>query len=172
MAVYIELKQAQNYQEDGCFGHRIALQAVVSNRNGARLHWLQRSDRASGPDMPAGTWVDLYRLAPQSPLFEAWQDSAGESGLVQAELPEVVSIRCEANAERVLDLWVVLIDGVDADGGSDGDWAVMQARQTLKCDAGGTIVEQFFLITGDEVGVDGDPPYPPGYSPPQDPDQS
>lgn len=165
MAVYIELMQAQNYQENGRFGHAIELQAVVSNRKGARLHWLQRSDRASGPDLPADTWVDLYRLAPQSPLFEAWQKSDGESGLATVPLPEVASIRCEADAERVLDFWVVAIDGVDATGASDGDWAVMQARQTLRCDAGGSIVEQFFLITGDEVGVDGNPPYPPGFSP-------
>lgn len=165
MPVNIELLEAINYEEDGQFGHRIQLQVVVPNRDGARLDWLERTNRPYVEGMPAGEWVNMLRLAPESLVFEPWQDSEGETGQATLVFHDPPSIRREPNAMRVLDFWIVALDGEDEEGDGGEGWAVWQARQTLRCDGEGRIVEQFFVITDDRAGSDGDPPYPKGYRP-------
>lgn len=165
MPVSIELLEATNYEEDGQFGHRIQLQVVVPGRDGARLDWLERTDRPYVDGMPADTWVNMLRLAPESRVFEPWQDSEGETGQATLVFDDPPSIHRAPNAARTLDFWIVVLDGEDGEGEGCESWGVWQARQTLRCDADGQIVEQLFVITDDRAGSDGDPPYPPDYRP-------
>ncbi len=165
MPVSIELMEAMNYAEGGQFGHRIQLQVSVPNRGDARLNWLERTNKPYVEGMPVDAWVDMYRLQPTSAVFAPWVESEGEEGQVTLMFTDPPSIRQVANAQRTLDFWIVVLDGIDGEGGGGDAWGLFQARQTLRCDAHGAIVEQVFVITGDQAGSDSDPPYPPGWRP-------
>ena len=164
MPVSIELMEAVEYAEDGQFGHRIQLRVTVPNRTGARLNWLERTNRPYVEGMPVDGWVDMYRLAPESNVFEPWVQSEGEEGQATVLFMDPPSIRQVANAQRTLDFWIVVLDGEEYGEGTEC-WGLFQARQTLQCDAHGRIVEQVFVITGDQAGEDSDPPYPPDWRP-------
>ncbi len=165
MPVSIELMEAMDYAEAGQFGHRLQIQVTVPNRESARLDWLERSNRPCVEGMPVDAWVDMYRLAPHSNVFAPWVQSEGEEGQATVVFLDPPSIRQAPNAKRTLEFWIVVLDGTDGEGRGGNAWGLFQARQTLRCDAHGAIVEQFFVITGDLAGEDSDPPYPPGWRP-------
>ena len=160
MTMEFQLTSVQPYQADGQFGQTFNLRITLPERDGARLNWLECTNRPYVPGMAYDTWTDMFALVGgQSSVFDNWEDTNADSGEVTINFVDPPSIRMEPGAQRTLHFWVVVLDG----GGED--WAVWQAIQTLACDASGAIVTQSLVRTSNTYGDDGEPPYPPGFSP-------
>lgn len=160
MAIEFELLSVVPYQADGQFGHRFTLRIALHERDGARLNWIERTDRPYVPGMQPDTWTDMFQLSHgQSMVFTDWNQTAGESGEVTVTFIDPPSMRMEPYAQRTLQFWIVVLDG-------DGeDWAVWEGTQTLSCSDTGAIVTQTLVQTANTNGDDGDPPYPEGFAP-------
>lgn len=160
MAIEFELLSVVPYQADGQFGHRFTLRIALHERDGARLNWIERTDRPYVPGMQPDTWTDMFQLSHgQSMVFTDWNQTAGESGEVTVTFIDPPSMRMEPYAQRTLQFWIVVLDG------EGEDWAVWEGTQTLSCSDTGAIVTQTLVQTANTNGDDGDPPYPEGFAP-------
>jgi hypothetical protein len=149
--------------DEGLVGHRLRLRIVLRHRHGARLHWIERCDRPYDEDMPADTWVDMFRIAGgRSPIFAQWLDTATDEGRIEVDFDALATMRLAPNAQRTLQWWVVAVDGED-ENGDERAWAVWRGEQRLRCDEHGRPIEQRLVQIGSRYGDDGDPPYPDGF---------
>ncbi|MGJ7904695.1 hypothetical protein [Lysobacter sp. 1R34A] len=150
--------------DEGRIGHRFRLRIVFDRREGARLHWIERCDRPYDEDMPADTWVDMFRIAGgRSSLFTQWLSTATDEGRIELDFDfdDRFSMRLAPNARRCLEWWVIAIDGEDRAG--QRAWAVWQGVQRLHCDDQGRVVQHRLVQIDSLCGGEGYPPYPDGF---------
>ena len=151
--------------DEGRIGHRLHLRIALGRREGARLHWLERCDRPYDEDMPADTWVDMFRIAGgRSAIFAQWFGTATNAGRIELDFDALATIRLAPDARRTLELWVVAVDGEDEDG-DERAWAVWRGEQRLRCDGQGKTLEHSLVQIDSLHGREGDPPYPDGFLP-------
>ncbi|WP_363799931.1 hypothetical protein ABU614_07835 [Lysobacter firmicutimachus] len=154
--------------EEGRIGHEFRLRLAFAHREGARLHWIERSDRPYDEDMLAGRWVDMHAVAgARLATFLPWLETSAASGAVELDFVHRVGLRRRPLAQRRLEWWVLALDGPDPDDPDDEerDWALWCGEQRLQCDGAGIAIAHDLEEVERRHGR-GRPPYPPGFAPP------
>lgn len=160
MTIEFQLKSVKPYQANGQFGQTFTLGITLQERDGARLNWLECTNRPYMAGMAQNTWTDMFKLVGgQSSVFDGWNDTDADSGKVTVDFVDPPSIRMEPGAQRTLQFWIVVLDGVGL------EWAVWRGLQTLACDAAGAITTMSLVRIQSISGNNGEPPYPPGFLP-------
>jgi len=114
--VNVQLENVQPYSADGQFGHRFTLRLAIPQRSGARLNWIERTDRPYVAGMAPDTWTDRYRLiGDKSQVFADWIASEDDEGAVVVTVVDLPSIQQQPYARRTLDFYVVVLDGNGAE---------------------------------------------------------
>lgn len=154
--------------EDGSIGHRFRLRLNFAQREGARLHWIERCDRPYDEDMLADRWVDMHAVAgARLATFLPWLETSAASGPAELDFVHRAALRRRPGVRRRLEWWVLAMDGPDPDEADEEerDWALWCGEQRLQCgDDGLAIVHDLDQIECRHGR--GAPPYPAGFAAP------